>query len=78
MAMINYKPAENLDDLPKEAIVRWPTINRVFPVSKTHWDVGVKEGRYPKPISIGKRGKGWRWGVILKLLKDLENAEGEA
>ena len=78
MVMRAYKPAENLSELPREAIVRWPTINLVFPVSKSSWDAGVKECRYPQPVRIGVRGIGWVWGGILDMLDNLPNRDDEA
>lgn len=47
-------------DLPAEGIVKLPVVLTVFPVSKSTWWSGVKEGRYPKPVRLGPRAVGWR------------------
>jgi len=31
-----------------------------MPVSKTTWQAGVKEGRFPPPVNISKRCPAWR------------------
>lgn len=36
--------------LPAEGFVRLPQILAAFPVSKSTWWKGVKEGRFPQPV----------------------------
>lgn len=74
MTMTAHQPAEDLSSLPREAIVRVPTVLKVFPVSRSTWMNGVKAGRYPKAIKVSERGVGWRWGDILDMLSGKENA----
>ena len=40
-----------------------------IPVCKSTWWVGVKEGRYPKPVKIGRRITAWRVEEIRKLIE---------
>ena len=68
MVMQAYQPAEDIGNLPRQAIVRIPTVLKVFPVSRSTWVNGVKDGRYPKPVKVSERGVGWRWGDILDML----------
>ena len=68
MVMTAHKPEEDISSLPRQAIVRIPTILKVFPVSRSTWNNGVKDGRYPKAVKVSERGVGWRWGDILDML----------
>jgi len=36
--------------LPNTGFLRWKQIKQLFPVSRTVWYEGVKNGRYPKPV----------------------------
>lgn len=72
--MIAHQPEKDLSSLPREALVRWPTVKRVIPVSHSTWNNGVKSGRYPKSYQIGKRSVAWRWGEILDYLDSLRDA----
>lgn len=50
--------------LRESGFVRLPTILQVIPVSKSTWWAGVKSGRYPKSVKLGKRITAWRVGDI--------------
>jgi predicted DNA-binding transcriptional regulator AlpA len=39
-------------------------------VSKSTWWAGVKEGRYPQPVKLGRRITAWRVEDIRKLIED--------
>lgn len=49
-----------------------PPIPAIFPVGKTTWWGGVKSGRYPQPVKIGKRCTAWRISDIRYLLEQKE------
>ena len=55
--------------LPETGIVRLPTVLAVFPVGKTTWWEGIKEGRYPAPVALSKRAVGWRAEDIRHLIQ---------
>src|SRR5262245_18720260 len=59
--------------LPDEdmALIRLPLVLSLFPVGKSSWWNGIAEGRYPKPIRLGKRAVAWRVGDVKKLLSSL-------
>jgi len=40
-----------------------------IPVSKSTWWAGVKSGRYPQPIKLGRRITAWRAEDIRKLIE---------
>jgi len=40
-----------------------------IPVSKSTWWAGVKSGRYPQPVKLGRRITAWRAEDIRKLIE---------
>lgn len=60
---------KDLSKLPDNAIIRLPDVLRLYPVSKSTWWQGVKDKKFPAPISLGLRARGWRLGSILALIK---------
>ncbi len=46
-----------------------PPIPAIFPVSKSTWWEGVKNGRFPKPHKLGPRITAWRVEDILALVE---------
>lgn len=50
-------------------------ITGVFPVSRSEWRLGVRQGRYPKPIKIqGKALTFWRRSEVLAMLEEIAGA----
>ncbi len=70
----------NAIGLPHEGLVRLPQIlgdpksgtPGVIPVSRSSWWEGVRTGRYPKPVRLGKRITAWRVSDIRALLESVE------
>lgn len=59
--------------LPQEGFVRLPQVLHVLGISKTtFWD-GIKKGRYPAPIKIGRRIAVWKVQDIRELITQLSN-----
>lgn len=54
--------------LPPEGFVRLPVVVKVMGIGKTTWWVGVKEGRFPKPVKLGPRTAAWRVEDIRALI----------
>ena len=50
-----------------------PPILPILPISKSSWWAGVKEGKYPKPIKIGKSITVWRSDEIQALISGICN-----
>ena len=44
-----------------------PEVLRNFPVSKATWYAGIRDGRFPEPLKLGKRAVAWRSADILAL-----------
>ncbi len=62
------KPAS----LPDTGFVRLSSVlapRGPIPVSKSTWWVGIKEGRYPKPVKLGPRITAWRVEDIRELIE---------
>ncbi|MTI08703.1 helix-turn-helix transcriptional regulator [Curvivirga aplysinae] len=56
--------------LPETGFLRLPDVLKFFPVSKSTWWSGIKEGRYPKPVKLGDRISAWRVEDIRQLILD--------
>ncbi|MHB8770445.1 MAG: helix-turn-helix transcriptional regulator [Syntrophales bacterium] len=39
--------------------LRLPQVLEIFPISKSTWWKGIKEGRFPKPIKLTERTSVW-------------------
>ena len=50
-------------------IVGTKTTPAIIPISKSSWWAGVKEGRFPQPIKLGKRTTVWRMSDIRQLVE---------
>ena len=61
--------------IPATGFLRLPQVLRLFPVGRSSWWRGVKEGRYPQPIKIAVRTTAWRTRDILALLEELGGTE---
>lgn len=46
--------------LPETGFLRLPEILQLYPVSKSTWWAGVKEGRFPRPVQLATRISAWR------------------
>lgn len=60
------------DDLPEAGFLRLKQIlgpRGPIPVSRSTWWAGVRSGRYPQPIKLGKRITAWRTEDIRKLIE---------
>jgi prophage regulatory protein len=54
--------------LPETGFVRLPEVLKVFPVSKSNWWAGVKDGRYPQPAKLGPKISAWHVDDIRQLI----------
>ena len=67
-----------MNRLPETGFLRLPQIigdprstpptPPIIPVKKTSWWAGVKSGRYPKPVKLGRRTTAWRVEDIRALI----------
>lgn len=59
-------------NLPETGFVRLKQIlapTGPIPVSKSTWWAGVKDGRYPQPVKLGRRITAWRVEDIRDLIE---------
>ena len=54
--------------LPETGFVRLPEVLKVFPVSKSTWWGGVKDGRFPKGVKLSEKITAWRVEDIKELI----------
>jgi predicted DNA-binding transcriptional regulator AlpA len=57
-----------IKELPQNGFVRLPTVLAVFPVSKSTWWAGIKEGKFPQPVKLTQRTTAWRVEDIKALI----------
>lgn len=51
--------------------LREPQVLALFPIGRSTWWRGVKEGRFPAPVKLGPRTTAWRRADIDDLLARL-------
>jgi len=56
-------------ELPADGYVRLETVLTVFPVGRSTWWKGVKDGRFPAPVKLGPRSTAWSVEDIRALLE---------
>jgi prophage regulatory protein len=56
------------DLLPQTGFIRLSTVLKVIPVSKSTWWAGIKTGRFPQSVKLGKRITAWRVEDIHQLI----------
>jgi prophage regulatory protein len=53
--------------------LRLPQVLKLFPVSKSTWWAGVKDGKFPAPVKLTERTTAWR---VEDIKKHLEQVRG--
>ncbi len=66
---------KNLNSLPETGFLRLPAILKVYPIGKSTWWQGVKDGRFPKPVKLGKRTTAWKVEDIKALIASFSNGQ---
>jgi prophage regulatory protein len=56
--------------------LRLPEVLRIIPVSKSSWWLGVRSGRFPKPVKLTERTSAWRRSDIEALCNQLSGVDG--
>lgn len=59
--------------LPETGFLRLPEVLKVFPVSKSTWWAGVKDGCYPKPVKLGPKMTAWRVEDVKALIASIND-----
>lgn len=55
--------------------LRLPQVLKLFPVSKSTWWQGVRDGKFPKPVKLTERTTAWRVEDIHKLIVSVGEVE---
>lgn len=55
--------------LPETGFLRLREVLALFPVSRSRWWAGVKEGRFPAAIKLGPNTTAWRAEDIRRLIQ---------
>lgn len=63
---------------PTDRLIRINEVLTRVPVSKSTWYQGVKDGRYPAAIKIGRRASAWRLADIQRIATHGYQATPEA
>lgn len=56
-------------NLPEDGFVRLPQILNLYPVARSTWWLGVREGRFPRPVKLSERVTAWRARDIRAFLR---------
>ncbi len=59
--------------LPETGFLRLPAILQIFPIGKSSWWQGVKDGRFPKPVKLGQRTTAWKIEDVRALIEKCSN-----
>ena len=61
--------------LPETGFVRITSILKIFPIGKSTWWQGVKDGRFPKPVKLGERTTAWKIEDIKALIESYSSSK---
>ena len=62
----------SMKQIHNTGLIRLPKVLELFPVSKSTWWAGIKDGIYPKPVKLGVRISAWRVEDIHSLINSME------
>ena len=68
LTQLNLNMIDQQITLPETGFVRLPLILKLFPIGRSTWWQGVKDGKYPKPVKLGERTTAWRVKDIKALI----------
>jgi predicted DNA-binding transcriptional regulator AlpA len=63
------------NDLPTEGFVRFHQSLKIFPVSRSGWWAGVRNGRFPESVKISPGVTVWRSADIASLIEKISKGE---
>lgn len=52
-----------------------PHVPAILPICKTRWYEGIKDGKFPAPVNLGKRTRAWPVKVIRQLVDDIASGK---
>jgi prophage regulatory protein len=69
----NISREQQFQQIDPQSLLRLPQVLKLIPVAPSSWWLGVRSGRYPKPVKLGPRTTAWRASDILELIDSLPN-----
>lgn len=60
--------------LPETGFLRLSEVLKYIPIGRTTWWNGVKSGKYPKSVKLGKRITAWRAEDIRTLIDKVQQS----
>jgi len=57
--------------IPQNGFMRLEQVLSVMPIGKTAWYDGIKTGKFPKQVMLGRRTSAWRASDIRELVESL-------
>ena len=66
---------ETLASHPTDRFLRINQVLELFPVARSTWWKGVKDGHYPKGVKLSERTTAWRLSEIQALIDRLSGGE---
>lgn len=64
--------------LPEVGYARLPQVLAAFPVSKSTWWNGIRDGRYPKAVKLSPNTTAWRVEDIRALIERVADEQKAA
>lgn len=61
--------------MPINGYCRIDDILKLIPIGRSTWWLGVKEGRFPKPVKIGPKITAWRVNDINALIERISSQQ---
>lgn len=62
---------------PPDAMLRLPQVLTLYPVGKSTWWAGIKDGRYPRGVKLSERTTAWKASEIYKLIESQSTQDAE-
>lgn len=59
--------------LPEVGFIRINEVLKIFPIGKSTFWQGVKDGKFPKPVKIGLRISAWKVEDIRNLIQKYQS-----
>jgi prophage regulatory protein len=63
--------SETIQQIPEVGFLRLQQVLALYPVARSTWWAGVRAGRYPLPVKLGRRVTAWRASDIRQLIEHL-------
>lgn len=66
---------QQFQQIDPQSLLRLRQVLKLVPVAPSSWWLGVRSGRFPKPLKLGPRTTVWRASDILELIDSLQHCD---